>query len=89
MFFYRKPTWLTIGLILTITSILAFYLYLVNQSIKKSKEIQYIPKTESKTGVTIRKLSGEVSHGLHEIKIDDSTTILLYRGVESCTMIKK
>jgi hypothetical protein len=37
----------------------------------------------------IRKISGEVEHGLYEIKIDDSTTVLLYRGVESCTMIKK
>ena len=39
--------------------------------------------------MNIKKLSDEVDHGLYEIKIDDSTTILLYRGVESCTMIKK
>ena len=46
-------------------------------------------KKEEKTGVVIKKLSDEVDHGLYEIKIDDSTTILLYRGIESCTMIKK
>lgn len=33
-------------------------------------------------------VSGEVTHGLHKIKINDSTTILIYRGVESCTMIQ-
>jgi hypothetical protein len=33
-------------------------------------------------------LMNEVSHGLHKIKINDSTTVLIYRGVESCTMIQ-
>jgi hypothetical protein len=33
-------------------------------------------------------LMDEVSHGLHKIKINDSTTVLIYRGVESCTMIQ-
>lgn len=33
-------------------------------------------------------LSGEVTPGLHQIRINDSTTILIYRGVESCTMIQ-
>jgi hypothetical protein len=30
----------------------------------------------------------DVSHGLHKITLNDSTTILIYRGVESCTMIQ-
>ena len=29
-----------------------------------------------------------VDHGLHQITINDSTTVLLYRGTESCTMIQ-
>ena len=33
-------------------------------------------------------LSDEVTHGLHLIEINDSTRILIYRGVESCTMIQ-
>jgi len=33
-------------------------------------------------------ISSEVSHGLHMIKINDTLTVLLYRGVESCTMIQ-
>ena len=33
-------------------------------------------------------LMDEVSGGLHKIKINDSTTVLIYRGVESCTMIQ-
>jgi len=34
------------------------------------------------------KIMGEVGHGLYKVKLDDTTTILLYRGVESCTMIQ-
>lgn len=33
-------------------------------------------------------LMREVSFGLHKIQINDSTTVLLYRGTESCTMIQ-
>jgi hypothetical protein len=34
------------------------------------------------------KIMNEVGHGLYKVKVDDSTTVLLYRGVESCTMIQ-
>jgi len=30
----------------------------------------------------------EIGHGLYKVKVDDSTTVLIYRGVESCTMIQ-
>jgi len=33
-------------------------------------------------------IMSEVDHGLSKIKLDDSTTILIYRGVESCTMLQ-
>jgi hypothetical protein len=33
-------------------------------------------------------IMGEIGHGLYKVKVDDSTTVLLYRGVESCTMIQ-
>lgn len=90
MFFtHNKPTWLKIVLALAIILILSTYIYLIKTSLKSSKEESYQPKVEEKTGAKIRKISGEVEHGLYEIKIDDSTTVLLYRGVESCTMIKK
>jgi hypothetical protein len=36
----------------------------------------------------IEKLMYEVDHGLNKVQLDDSTTILIYRGVESCTMIQ-
>ena len=38
--------------------------------------------------VEINKLTDEVGHGLYRLQLDDSTTILLYRGVESCSMIQ-
>ena len=34
------------------------------------------------------KIMSEVGHGLYKVKVDDSTTVLIYRGVESCTMIQ-
>lgn len=33
-------------------------------------------------------LMGEIRHGLNLITINDTTQILIYRGMESCTMIK-
>lgn len=36
----------------------------------------------------IEHLMGEIKHGLNRVTIDDTTTILIYRGVESCTMIE-
>jgi hypothetical protein len=33
-------------------------------------------------------LMNEINHGLHLIEIIDSTQVLIYRGVESCTMIQ-
>jgi hypothetical protein len=30
----------------------------------------------------------EIGHGLYKVKVDDTTTVLIYRGVESCTMIQ-
>lgn len=34
------------------------------------------------------KIMDEVGHGLYKVKLDDTTTILIYRGVESCAMIQ-
>jgi hypothetical protein len=34
------------------------------------------------------KIMSEVGHGLYKVKVNDSTTVLIYRGVESCTMIQ-
>jgi hypothetical protein len=36
----------------------------------------------------IEMLSEQVDQGLYKITIDDTVHILLYRGVESCTMIQ-
>jgi hypothetical protein len=41
---------------------------------------RYIPKKE--------KIMNEVSHGLYKVQLDDTTTILIYRGVESCAMLQ-
>ena len=36
----------------------------------------------------IKMVSEEIEHGLYKITIDDTVHVLLYRGVESCTMIQ-
>ena len=46
----------------------------------------YIPP--AKNNVNIEKLSESIDHGLYRVTIDDTTQILLYRGVESCAMVK-
>jgi hypothetical protein len=38
--------------------------------------------------LVIKRLMHEVERGLTEVKLNDSTTILIYRGVESCTMLQ-
>ena len=36
----------------------------------------------------VEKILSEIDHGLYKVQINDSTTILIYRGVEPCTMIQ-
>jgi hypothetical protein len=43
---------------------------------------------EASNKLKSEKIMSEVGHGLYKVKVDDSTTVLLYRGVESCTMIQ-
>jgi hypothetical protein len=43
---------------------------------------------EDSNEIKSEKIMNEVGHGLYKVKVDDSTTVLLYRGVESCTMIQ-
>jgi len=45
-------------------------------------------ETITNSSVKDEHIMDEVSHGLHKIKINDSTTVLIYRGMESCTMIQ-
>ena len=43
---------------------------------------------EDSNELKAEKIMNEIGHGLYKVKVDDSTTVLLYRGVESCTMIQ-
>jgi len=43
---------------------------------------------EDSNEIKSEKIMSEVGHGLYKVKVDDSTTVLIYRGVESCTMIQ-
>jgi hypothetical protein len=46
----------------------------------------YIPDHVNRLEVEM--MSDEIAKGLYKITIDDTVHILLYRGVESCTMIQ-
>lgn len=41
-----------------------------------------------KSNILIQKITSEVDHGLNKVTINDTTVVLIYRGVESCTMIQ-
>ena len=41
-----------------------------------------------KDNIKIEQLSNQFDQGLYTIVIDDTTKVLFYRGVESCTMIQ-
>lgn len=49
---------------------------------KKDKQI------DVNQNIKIQKIASEVDHGLHKVTINDTTVVLIYRGVESCTMIQ-
>jgi len=45
-------------------------------------------KIVSTSPANIEHLMEEVNFGLNKVKVNDSTTVLIYRGTESCTMIQ-
>jgi hypothetical protein len=52
-----------------------------------SKELgEEVPTITSE--IKVEMLSKQINHGLYKITIDDTTQILIYRGIESCTMIR-
>jgi hypothetical protein len=68
-----------------------FYLLIAIITLSSCEGPQGAPPAQKFVSTTFLKdehLMDEVSHGLHQIQINDSTTVLIYRGVESCTMIQ-
>jgi glucose-6-phosphate-specific signal transduction histidine kinase len=49
---------------------------------------QQIKNIKNTNNVEIQHIISEVDDGLNKIKLNDSTTILIYRGMQSCTMIQ-
>ena len=45
-------------------------------------------KIVSTSPTNVEYLMSEVGFGLNKVKVNDSTTVLIYRGTESCTMIQ-
>ena len=81
-------------LVILLTSIMitgSLYLSLRNVDTKVSNT-DITDSTDSTDSIVnepkVEKIIGPVSHGLYKVQLNDSTTILIYRGVESCTMIQ-
>ena len=71
-------------------TILAILLTSMMMSCADTKVSNTVSNTDS-SGVNepkVEKIIDEVGHGLSKVQLNDSTTILIYRGVESCTMIQ-
>jgi hypothetical protein len=45
-------------------------------------------RKEQNKNIQTQYICGELQHGLTRVILDDSTTLLIYRGVESCSMIQ-
>jgi hypothetical protein len=63
------------------------------ENTKKIRNIEDINKQQIKNikntnNVEIQHIMHDLDYGLNKIKINDSTTILIWRGAESCTMIQ-
>lgn len=67
--------------------LLLFPISIIVSCVQPKTPIQNIQSINGQR-INITNLSKEVFHGLNKVVIDDTTTILIYRGVESCTMIQ-
>jgi hypothetical protein len=65
-------------------TILAILLTSIMMSCNVDTKVNNTDSNELKS----EKIMSKVGHGLYKVKVDDSTTVLIYRGVESCTMIQ-
>lgn len=69
------------SILFTLASITLFTSCVRNQVIKQES-------SGEKTNIQIQQITSEVSSGLNKVTINDTTVVLIYRGVESCTMIQ-
>ena len=67
--------------------ILSTLICLLLASCKPSKAEQE-QENPTNPNIKVEYLLTEVGHGLSKVQLNDSTTILIYRGVESCTMLQ-
>lgn len=67
--------------------LLLFPISIIVSCVQPETPIQNIQSINGQR-INITHLSKEVVHGLNKVVIDDTTTILIYRGVESCAMIQ-
>jgi protein involved in sex pheromone biosynthesis len=69
------------------TLILALIAMISSCTKSTNKSVSKVVKEDEST-VQIETIMGEVDHGLTKVTLNDTTDILIYRGIESCTMIQ-
>ena len=57
-------------------------------SCNPEQEVPQMETTVTKTPLQVEALGDQIDHGFSRITLDDTTHVLIYRGVESVTMIQ-
>lgn len=75
--------------LLTVFIVILFFTFLLIFMNKPNNVNNTDSIVDKQSGARVTKLiGGEVEKGFTKVELNDSTTILIYRGTESCTMIQ-
>lgn len=81
-----------VGLSVLLAAIITAVLLVIVQFMDKPKPkvVETIETTDVRVtpNIEITRLTSEVDHGLNLVQVNDSLTLLIYRGTESVSMIQ-
>lgn len=86
--YYLKPFLLVLALVSLISFAVVFVMK--TEASKPPVKVEEIGKTNAVTlkGIEVTRLTDEVDHGLNLVRVNDTLNLLIYRGVESVSMIQ-
>ena len=86
---YNLKPFILIVIFSILTSIGISY-FIKMKSKKLPTQVEEIGRTNAVTlkGIEITRLTHEVDHGLNLVQVNDTLNLLIYRGVESVSMIQ-
>ena len=85
-----KPFILILILIFSILTSIGISYFIKMKSKKLPTQVEEIGRTDAVTlkDIEITRLTHEVDHGLNLVQVNDTLNLLIYRGVESVSMIQ-